>query len=141
MRGHSGGTDAPSGTPIREEITNWDELADYLRTRDDGSVTDIFLSGHGAADGGVQSGEPGGDMDASTLPDRIADLIHQKLVPGGRLVILGCDQATRPGMQDLADKTGVPVVGNTGTVDSGSNGQGDWVRFNPRPSPVQPQQP
>ncbi|MCL6546736.1 MAG: hypothetical protein K6T61_16060 [Bryobacteraceae bacterium] len=125
--------DAPSGTPIHEEITNWGELAGHINNYADGSITAIFLSGHGAANGGVQSDEPGGDMDASTLDQATADLIRQKLAPGGYVVILGCDQGTRPGMQDLANEIGVPVIGNTGTVDSGTNGHGDWVRFNPQP--------
>jgi hypothetical protein len=71
-------------------------------------------------------------MYAGNMPDSVRDLIARKLKPDGKLIILACKQAaveSAANMKDLAKKIGHTVVANTGPVNNGNFGKGDWVEF------------
>jgi hypothetical protein len=57
------------------------------------------------------------------------------------VILLGCELAkTNPaGLQKLANQLQRPVIANTGKVDWGNRGKGNWVVF--KPVPPQPGQP
>ena len=124
--------DTPDDTPISEDMSSWQDIIDEIKDLPDGSITgDLVIVGHGA-DGGV--GASGSDIDGENLTDEQAEILKQKLGPDARIVVIGCDQADEEdndNMQRLADMTGVPVVGNQDGVHSGTEGDGDWYRFDP----------
>jgi hypothetical protein len=124
----------------------WGGLNRRSQTTDVGSWTDvvnglnganglnaIYLSGHGCA-GGVSC--QNGCLNASSLTDAQVTAIQQALGPGGMIVLLGCEIVNgrnyARAAQDLANRLGVPVIGNTGSVSEGNYGDGSWVRFVPR---------
>ncbi|MGB7344411.1 MAG: DUF4347 domain-containing protein [Pirellulaceae bacterium] len=113
----------------------WQELANILLNVPNGSLESIVLSGHGAA-GGVQTAD-GMHMGPQNLPPDIAQLIEDKLTNEGTVIVLGCNQADSDRaehMQALADVLGHSVVGNTGTVSSGTHGDGTWIEIAPQPN-------
>jgi len=130
--------DAPSGTPIHEGIANWADFRNRLQNYPDGSISSIVISGHGAEGGGVATN--GDDVNnwltGDNIDDETANLIRRKLKGTGEIIFAACDQGVDFGdevhkNQRLADRTLAPVIGNMGDVNSGTNGQGDWVRFPP----------
>jgi hypothetical protein len=129
--------DAPD-SDIHTDITNWPELADILETYEDGSISILVISGHGDPDGGAATSETatGGGLDGGTLPQEIADLIGAKLAPDAQIIILSCDVADDQyddGLQEMADKTDHPVLGNDGGVGPGATGDGSWFEYEPQP--------
>ena len=81
------------------------------------SIPVIVLVGHGG-NGGVVVGS-GPDFTGPDLPPDLGDVIDEKLKPNAPIYVLGCDQfseGTADGIQDLADKTGHPVICNEDPV-------------------------
>ena len=131
--------DAPSGTPIITGVTGWSGVIAAIQYLPAGSITDLDISGHGNGYGGVGSSTStatGGGLDGRDLTPEQGAIIRSKLAPGGRVVYYGCSSGGNGGMQLTADKVGVPAVGNTGLVDFGDYGKGDWVRFDPPTPPA-----
>jgi hypothetical protein len=128
-------------------VAHWGDIVNGLANVPNGSLQNIYISGHGSGTGGISTlqtdsnantltGGPNNSglssLDGRTLTQDQATIIASKLAPGGSVIILGCDQATHgPGMQRLANQLNVPVIGNTGNVGWGNYGSGQWARWNP----------
>ena len=118
----------PRSTCMHRRISSWDDVADILFGQDEASLSEIYISGHGA-NGGIQAN--GDYLTADNVTPRVAALIRRVLRPGGRVILMSCEAGADTEMPRLARELGVPVVGNTGCVNWGGVGAGSWVQFNP----------
>lgn len=134
-----------SGVVRHTGIGNWTQLVGILTPMPNGSVSAIFISGHGGA-GGVATKDDNSWLIASNLTPAQAATIRAKLQPGGYVVLLACAQASGDKVQttggeanytyaeatrELARKLNVPVIANVDEVNSGNYGKGAWYRFDP----------
>jgi RHS repeat-associated protein len=122
----------PAGPPrsiIYRDIANWTQIARTLSGYPAQSVPDIYISGHGSSLGGIAA--LGRHLSADSLTEEAIMQIRRVLRPGGRVILLGCEQGTNPGVRRLARDLGVPIVANTGGCSGGNYGSGDWVRIDP----------
>jgi hypothetical protein len=121
----------PSGVPQIEGVGNWQDVVNGMQNAPAGGYSALVLSGHGN-NGGVST--QGGALNSGSLTAAEAAAIAGGLAPGAPIIILGCEQADHGAeMQALATATGHPVIGNTGLINSGNNGTGNWFQWNPKP--------
>jgi RHS repeat-associated protein len=107
-------------------ISSPEALADYLDKFPDGSIKLLILSGHGSNGCGVRATKK--SITADNMTDEVAYRIAKKLGFGADVLLLGCSSGThKPGMEKLANKLQARVTGNTGEVDYGNDGHGEWV--------------
>lgn len=121
----------PSSANQESGITSWDDLISKMEAdMPSGGYSALVISGHGSGTGGVAV-LGGGALDGASLTTAQADKLKALLKPGAPVILFACRQGNSIGSQTLADKLGHPVIGNTGDVNQGNSGEGDWVRFNP----------
>lgn len=129
--------DITGSSVFHKGVGDWDDVSDGFDGVDKDSVDVVVLSGHGTG-GGVQS-SGGGLVPWQLTPDHIKD-IKDHTTKDSVIVICACEQgtgiATTSNIQKLADKLDRPVIVNTGTVNSGTHGNGTWLQFDPRRPPV-----
>ncbi|KAL3931688.1 MAG: hypothetical protein SGARI_004146 [Bacillariaceae sp.] len=116
---------------IKDEAPGVDKLEDKEKP-----VGDIVIMGHGA-DGGVRTS--GTDIDGENITDAQAQKIKDCLGTDSKIIFISCAQADEEdndNMQRLADKTMRTVVGNVKAVTADTDGDGDWLEFDPEmPAP------
>jgi RHS repeat-associated protein/PAS domain S-box-containing protein len=122
----------PSGMPRTPGITSWQAIVGALQGAPAGSVGGIVISGHGSDTGGVSAGKSRRPIDANTLTEDQAAALTGALAEDAPVIILACG-AGQHDLQPLADKLNRPVIANTGTVNQGNNGNGNWVVWRPKP--------
>ena len=77
----------------------------------------------------------GGGLLFGDVPDSTVAIIRKRLKKDAPLILLTCEPAAYnpEGLQKLANRLQRPVIANTGKVDSGNHGKGNWVIFKPEP--------
>jgi hypothetical protein len=127
-----------SGTYF-DGVKSWTDIRNDLFFLENDTVDVIVLSGHGASSGGTHTNDPTSELDAASLTDTAIEVIKSRASDDAVIVILSCsqwDELSAPGIQDLADTLGIPVIVNSGSVSSGTNGSGIWVRVDPVSAPA-----
>lgn len=130
---------APPGTPVTDGVPDWNRARQIICGPAAGSVGGLIISGHGSG-AGVQSS--GGGLTPATLDQATVDAIISRLAPGAPIIIVGCGcGGNGNGAQEIADRTGHPVIANTGSMSDGNHGDGNWVRYDPFVGPPAPPAP
>ena len=115
-------------------VKSWSDVRDGLFPLDNGSVDVIVISGHGAGSGGTHTNDPNSELDEPSLTESAIEVIKNSASDDAVIVILSCSQGQGPylnGIQDLSNILGLPIIVNSGSVSSGTNGAGDWIRVDP----------
>jgi hypothetical protein len=115
-------------------VKNWTDVRNDLFPLENDSVDVIVLSGHGTSSGGTHTNDPNSELDAASLTETAIEVIKSRTSDDAVVVILSCGQwsdLTATGIQDLSDTLGLPIIVNSGSVSSGTNGSGIWVRVDP----------
>lgn len=125
---------APADTRVVDGVSGgWPQVRQEIGKAPAGTVGVLIISGHGMG-GGVASSDPTKNLVPRTIDQTTIDAIKSRLAPGAPIIIVGCQCGRNAEqLQDLANRTGHPVIANTGDMSDGNNGSGDWVRYDPKP--------
>jgi hypothetical protein len=115
-------------------MTSWEDIYNVLGSGwyADGSLSSIYLKGHGSPGAGVIMG---GNNIEGPIPAHVAERIKRKLRPDGRLIVNGChgvSDSTMVDLQGMANDIQHRVVANTASVWAVGEGQQLWIGYDPR---------
>ncbi len=129
---------------VRPDLSSWEDVGNVLNQYDDKSISSIAINGHGAGEGGVLVGGDEEKLTGYNIPPWVSQVIDDKLVDDGKIFVLSCCQFelySSLGLEQLAIKTGHPVVSNEENVYFKDRrkyqwgyfyGSGNWIELPPQ---------